>query len=169
MSSSSPRRFEVDQEGGDRPVGPPAHGRVILLDVVVGVPAVHVARVELDEPHAPLDQPPCQQAPRAELRRLLLVEPVEPADLLRLAREVHGLGRGGLHPVGQLVGADPGLELGVLAPRFEVAGVEPADQVEGLALAVGGHRVGRAEVEDRALAGPDHGPLVGRRAGSPAP
>ena len=81
--SSSPRRF--------RSLSRPATGlsvrphivRVVGLDVVVGVPAVDVARVELDEPDAALDQPPGQQAAGAELGGLAVVEPVEPPGLRR--------------------------------------------------------------------------------------
>ena len=62
-----PAALQVGQQAGDRLVGPAAHRGVVGLDVVVGVPAADVARVELDEPDAALDQPPRQQAARAEL------------------------------------------------------------------------------------------------------
>ncbi len=101
--SSSPRRFEVLEQAGDRLVGPAAHRGVVGLDVVVGVPAVDVARVELDEPDAALDQPAGQQAAGAELGGPGVVEPVEPLGLGRLAGKVDGLGGRALHPERQLV------------------------------------------------------------------
>ena len=70
-----PAPLQVGQEPGDRLVGPRAHPGVVRLDVVVGVPAVDVARVELDEPDAALDQPAGQQAAGAELGGLLASRP----------------------------------------------------------------------------------------------
>ena len=112
--------LQVVEQAGDRLVGSAAHGGVVGLDVVVGVPAVDVARVELDEPDAALDQPPGQQAAGAELGRPPVVQAVEPLGLVGLARQVDGLGGRALHPEGQLVGLDPGLELGVVAALFEM-------------------------------------------------
>ena len=63
--------------------------------------------IKLDEPHAPLHQPPRQQAARAELRRALLIEAVQPPRAADLFREIHRFRRTRLHPERQLVGADP--------------------------------------------------------------
>ena len=138
-----PATLQVGQQAGDRLVGLAAHRRVVRLDVVVGVPAGHVARVELDEPDAALDQPPGQQAAGAELGRQRVVEAVEAPGLGRLARQVDGLGGRALHPVGELVGLDAGGQLGVVAAGSRWRALRPADQVEALAL-VGGRVARRA-------------------------
>ena len=114
--SSRPRRF--------RSLSRPATGwsmaRQILawfaFDVGVGVPPAARAAVELDEPHAALDQAAGQQAEPAEALGRRVVQAVEGAGLGGLARQVDGLGGLGLHAEGQLVALDPGVELGLVEP-----------------------------------------------------
>ena len=137
---------------------------MVRLDVVVGIPAGDVARVELHEADPALDEPAGEQAAGAELRGLLRVEAVEGLRLVGLARQVDGLGRGRLHPVGELIGLDAGGELGVAVAAGEVAGVQLADQVERPPLGRARHALGGAEVEDRAGgARPHHRALMARR------
>ena len=82
-------------------------------DVVVAVPGLDVAVVELDEPHAPLDQAAGdQELPGLHARA------VGVADVLRLLLDVEGVGGGHLHAVGQLEAGDPRLEGIVLGPRL---------------------------------------------------
>ena len=59
-----------------------------------------------------------------------LVEPVELEDLLRLPREVEGLRGGELHPRGQLVGADAGVEPVVPRPAARVLAIELAQEID---------------------------------------
>ena len=80
------------------------------------------AAVELDEPHAALDQPAGQQAEPAEALGRLVVQAVERASLVGLAGQVDGLGGLGLHAEGQLVALDPGVELGLVEPATGDAG-----------------------------------------------
>ena len=70
-----PAPLQVFEQAGDRLVGPAAHHGMVRLDVVVGVPAVDVARVELNEPDSALDQPARQQAAGAELGGPRLIQP----------------------------------------------------------------------------------------------
>ena len=88
-------------------------------DRLVVVPGL-AAKEELDEPDPALDQSPGDQAARAVLPRVVLVESVEPSDRLGLARDVERLLGGRLHGRGQLVALDPGLEVGLA--RMLIAG-----------------------------------------------
>ena len=87
-----------------------------MLDV--GVPLAAGAVIELHEPHAPLDQPPGQQAVAAEGLGLFLVDAVQLSGRLRLLRQVDRLGGCGLHAEGQFVAGDAGLQLALLRARW---------------------------------------------------
>ena len=97
---------------------------MVPLDVVVRVPLAAGAVVELDEADAALHQAARQQAVAAERGGLLVVHAVEPPGFLGLAGQVHGLGRRGLHPEGELVAPDPGVELVLMGPRAGMVAVE---------------------------------------------
>ena len=64
--------------------------------------------------------------------------------MLRLGREVDGLHRLGLHPVGQLVVLDAGEQVGLAGMPLGVGPVEPRREVEHppLAVAVSRRRAG---------------------------
>ena len=115
VSSSRPVRFRSVRSAATGLIGQAAHLLVVGVDIVVRVP-LHgdraAARIELDEPHPALDQPAGQQAAGAELDGPRVVQAVHLAGRCGLAREVNRLGRGALHPVGQLVDGDPGGEFG---------------------------------------------------------
>ena len=137
-------RLEVREQAGDRLVDGAGVVLVAVLEVAVLVPAVGAdARAEqLDEPDAPLDQPPGDQAFAGEdlRRRIGIVEAVEPPGRRRLAVEAHQLGDGRLHPEGQLVVGDRRFQAVVAAHPAQHALVERAQQLE-LARA-GARRVG---------------------------
>ena len=103
---------------------------VVLGHVVVGVPAVGIARIQLHESHAMLDHPPRQEAPRAELPRLLPIQPVQPLGLFGLARKIHECRRGTLHPVRQFIRANPGRQFVVAAAIREVLRISLGDKIE---------------------------------------
>jgi len=81
----------------------------------------------LDEPHPALDQPAGEQESRPKVGGLLPVQPVFVAGLLGFLRQVDGLGGVLLHLERQLVGRDPGGEVGV--GRVEALLIHLADQV----------------------------------------
>ena len=110
------RPLEVGQKRGDGLVGHAAHLLVIGVDVVMSIP-LHghrpASRIELDEPHSPLNEPSGQQAPGAELDGPGIIEPIHGLSSLRLGRQVNRFGRCALHAEGQLVRRDPRRKLGV--------------------------------------------------------
>ena len=109
--------LEVGHQGSDRLIGLARVNRVVADAVVVAVPSVldvSAAGVQLDEPHAPLDQPPSDQALASEVRRASVVQPVHLLRLPRLLREIDNIGRGRLHLIRQLVGEDARDEFGVI-------------------------------------------------------
>src|SRR5438309_419163 len=75
------------------------------------------AAVQLDEADAALDEAARQQTVGAEFLRLRLVDPVQLPRRVRLLGEIDRLRRGRLHPVRELVGLQPRIELAVAAVR----------------------------------------------------
>ena len=63
---------------------------------------------QLDEPHAPLEQSPRQQATAAEIGSLGPLEPVQGRRLSRLAIEGGHFGHGQLHAGGHFIRVNPG-------------------------------------------------------------
>ena len=111
----------------------------------MSIPAVVV---DLDEPHAPLDQSPRGEAHPADRLRGGVVQAVEVLRGLRLVGQTDDLGDRHLHAEGQLVRLDPRphrLIVGILDPREAVQFVE---QIE-LCPALGDRHVvaGRSERE----------------------
>ena len=66
MSFSSPARFQILQQRGDRAVGLRGQ-RPVDLNVVVVVPGLEVAEVDLHHADAALGQPPRDQAAAPEI------------------------------------------------------------------------------------------------------
>ena len=77
--------------------------------------------------------------------------------------EVDGLGGFGLHPEGEFVGANAGIQLRLLGARLSVTIVDLAEEVELAALAIRTDLVGRGQVGDHLGAGSELGPLVSGR------
>ena len=93
--------------------------QAVLLDVLRQLAVLIPSFVkDLHEPHAPLDQPPREQAGVGE-RRLARLGAVQLEDVLRLAADVDRLGRARLHAVGHLERIDPRGNLGI-ADRVEM-------------------------------------------------
>ncbi len=131
---------------------------MVIRDVVVSVPGLDVAMVELDEPDASLDQAAGdQELPRLDARAIGVL------DVLGLLGDVEGVGRHHLHPVSQLEAGDPRLQGIVLGPGPLVHPVQVRQQVELPALVRLGHRC-VADVLDQLLdlaaPGIDVSPLV---------
>lgn len=118
--------LEIGYERGRGPVGREA----LLLEAGLQFRVVVPSRVDqLHEPHAALDQAPCEQAVAPELRRALLLHAVGIQRGLGLAREVQEFGRGHLHPERQFVRSDACVDFGV-AGRHPVHRVQVAERVQ---------------------------------------
>ena len=143
---------QVGEQPGDRPIHLPAQLAMVLLDVGVGIPLAAGTVVELDEAHPALHQAPGQEAGAAERGGDVVVEPVEAQRGRRLGGEVDGLRRGGLHPVGELVVADPRLEVGLVGKGGRGARVGPGEEFELGLLPRGEEPPRRDEVGDRRCA-----------------
>ena len=134
MVSSRPRALRSVEQGRDRLVDGAGVVFVAVLQVGVLVPAVAAdgGTQELDEPHAPLDQAPGDQAFAGEdlggdIRVVEAVEPLVAGD--SPARFISS-GTADLHAVGQLVVGDRRLERVVMADAAQHALVERAQQIE---------------------------------------
>ncbi len=119
-----PPLFEVLQQRSDRPVHLLRQVPVAGLDVVVVVPGLARAVVELDKPHAALQQP-------AGDEHLLGVDAgtVQVPNGLWLARHVKGVRGVDLHAVGKLERLDASLQRGVVLPPLQVPPVQLRQQV----------------------------------------
>ena len=120
-----PALFQILQEGADGLVALPAQLAMTGLEVVVIVPGLSLTVPELDEPHAPLQQPPCGQE-----RSGVNARAVKGADVGGLLADVKRLGRLRLHPVGQLERLDPRLELGLVPVPVKVLSIELGQEIE---------------------------------------
>ena len=163
--------LEVGEKAGDREVGHAAHFLVVADEVFVRVP-LHgdgsAAGVELDEADAAFDEAAGEQAAGAEFVGALLVDAVELAGGGGFLGEIDGFGGGTLHAEGELVGADAGGHFAVAIEGVHL--VHLLQEVEGVALARGGHAFGGLQVDDGFGAGAEDGALVdgGKESGAPA-
>ena len=130
VESSSPPLLQVGEQAVDRHVGRQAVAGVVAGQVGVGVPLA--VAVDLDEPHAALDQSAGQQALRPDTTCVsFAIEPVHlPRRLPIPATRSIRRRASGLHPVGQLerldaaqtVPASPGWASQVLGVESARAG-----------------------------------------------
>ena len=109
---------------------------MIPLHILVRIPiaprkAVVGPAPYLHKPHAAFQQPPRDQAiaaevfdllPRIDLRlcrrdRVLLIEPVHPQNVLRLAANIEHLRRTQLHPRREFIRTNPRIEPRIALPR----------------------------------------------------
>ena len=135
-----PAPLEVPQQAGDRQVDLGRELAVVGQDAGVGVPgAAAAAAVEdLDEPHAALDQAAGGQAEPAERTRRVAIQAVECLRRRPLLVQLEGLGHGGLHAEGQLIGLDPRPQRRVVGIVDARQAIEPAQQAELGDLLLGG-------------------------------
>ena len=125
---------EILEQRGDRLID---RMRVLLvagLEGVVLVPSVgtHARAGEFDEANASFDESPCEQTlpavdPRPVVRR---VQTVELPRRLRFGRDVHEFGNGPLHPEGEFLIPDRGIDRIVTLGPTQVHRIERPDQVE---------------------------------------
>ena len=81
--------------------------------------------------------------------------------MLRFLIQFDGLGGGGLHLVGELVGSDARGQVGVVPAGFLVTVVEMIERLDQAVLFVRAHVVDVLEVKDWIALGAEHGALVG--------
>ena len=147
--------LEVAQQARDRLVGRQAHRRQLFQDAVVVVPIVgRTARSapDLDEPHAPFDQPPGQQTALAEVLGRLFIQAVLLVSRRRFPAEIERFGGAQLHLRRQLVRPDAGLQPAVVIVRGEMRPVELLQQRQSVAVGCGGdelRRSGGLQIGDR--------------------
>ena len=124
-----PSLLQVGDQAGTGPVHVGAALPQVLVDVVMVVPRLARTREDLHVSHAPLDQPPGQQArvPQGVLA-------VQPSDPPGLAPDIKRLAGRKLHPEGGFHGLDSTLEELIFAALGEVHSVEFLDQVQLLSL-----------------------------------
>ena len=89
---------------------------------------------DLDEAHAALDEPPRDEAARAELRRGGFINAIQLLRRRAFAGDVHRFLRGGLHLRGEFVAGDAGGEL--LVARKERATLDERPGALGVAAGV---------------------------------
>ena len=145
--------LEVGEEGADRPVHRAGVLAVVGHELVVLIPApLH----DLDEPHAPFEQPPRREAVSPEALGLLGVaaDPVRGERRRRLTGEVRRVGDRRLHGVGLLMVGDRGLDHAIVVGRREEEGVEGGDRRPLVGLE-DRRRLTRIEVRERLTARPE--------------
>ena len=134
---------------------------VLFLELVVTVPVEFAAAgvgpiEELHKPHAPLHEPPCQDAVAGKTRldgMAGVVRSVGPQDVGRLGRQVADLRNAELHSRRQLIAGDSRGEFFVTGVRFEVALVQLPEQASGGLIGLAGDS-GSRQVPDRILGAP---------------
>ena len=107
------------------------------------IPFAAGAMINLHKPHPALHQPPRHQAAATEGFRILVAKAVQLLGGLRFLGEIHRLGRGSLHPVGQFIGADAGLEFALAFARLEMLLVQLAQYLELVSARFRGHPLGQ--------------------------
>ncbi len=117
-------RFEILQQGRDRPIAL-LGVLLVVANILVVIPGLAVAEVNLHHPHATLGQPPGQEAAMGEF-----AVTVQLTRSGRLLAEVERLLSLRLHPKRHLQRGNPRLELLIPLPALEVSPVHALEQVE---------------------------------------
>ena len=125
--------------------------------------------INLHEPHAAFHQPPRQQATAAKWLRVFVAEAIQLLRDLGFLGEIHRLGRGRLHAVGKLIGADAGLKFTLALARFEVLFIETAQHLKLAQAHPGRDALGQVEMLNGRSARIEFCPLIrcGHEAGAP--
>src|SRR5258708_31663663 len=125
-------------DGAIRFVGQPA----VDENVIVIIPGLAVAVVNLHHANAALDKTPRHEAAATEFAIA-----VAGAHGLRLLGDVENIGRFRLHTIRDLGGLDAGFQLRIVAVPFDFEAVELAEKIE-LAALIGSRDVFVADVRD---------------------
>ena len=127
VAVQQPALGQVRQQGGDRLIGFARIAAMVAGAVAVTVPVVGI---QLDEPHAPLDHSPGQQAHPSKPGRRFAVGAIQSVRRGGFLVQVDQFRRRGLHAKGQLVIRDPRGQVRVVSPRGLVRSIPDADLVE---------------------------------------
>jgi hypothetical protein len=135
---------------------------VVGIHVAVRIPAgvkMPPTRVNLREPHPPLDEPPGDQTFSAILLGGWIVEPVEPFGLLGLFGNIDGLWCRSLHPKCQFVTHNARHQLDIIGSGGSVQFVKFREQIELPPLLGRGDPFGRFQKQNRVAGRPELRPL----------
>ena len=151
--------LEIGKQGAHWLVDRPSRDRMVGFDVVVTIPwdvvdasSTAIGSCEnMDEAHTALDQTPCGQELATDQFGVFGADAVEFAGGFVFVVQVKGVGRGGLHSVGQLVGFLPGLQVGGVEALRPMGIVEKFDGIELGSLLVIGEVVETVKVVDDLL------------------
>ena len=159
----------VLQIGDQGHAGPVDLLRLELDAVFHAAMVVPVLVVELDEPHAPLGQPPREQAVRGE-RAIAWLAAVEFERLGTLVLRIHQFGHARLHRKGHFILRDPRGDLGIARERI-VLGVDGVDRGDVGPLPLPCDPGGAAQVEHRVSLAPQLHALIpaGQETARPLP
>ena len=125
----------------------------------MGIPLV--VDVGHDESDATLDEPPRQQALTTVFVGVFLAEPIEFLGCPAFPGQVERLGSTGLHPEGEFVGRQPGVETAVVLPSSTIHRGQATDRRQAGGLDLPRHR--HRQVLDRLLDVRNRRPLEGGR------
>ena len=156
--------FEIRDESRDGFVRLAGVQSVVGDAIVVTVPSVldvSAAAVELDEAHAFLEKPPGDETFATEIGGEFVVESVGFAGGCAFVVEIHHLGSGGLHAVGEFVGLDACGEFALARSGGQVGLVEFLEKVESMALRTVADAAWGREVQQRRTDASEQGALVG--------
>ena len=151
--------LEIGKQGADWLVDRPSRDRMVGFDVVVTIPwdvvdssSTAIGSCEnMDEAYTALDQTPCGQELATDQFGVFGADAVEFAGGFAFVVQVKGVGRGGLHAVGQLVGFLPSLQVGGVEALRPMGIVEEFDGIELGSLLVIGEVVETVKVVDDLL------------------
>ena len=167
VSFSMPRAFRSASRPAIGLSVDPHYFGVIAFEVVMRIPAAARAAVQFDETHSALHQLARHQAVRSEDGGGRVVHAVHLLGGFGLLRQIHRFGCGRLHLVGQLVGADPRVQFGVVRTCPPPRAGSSLQQPELAALLLVAHSGGRLQIEDRRIARAELRALVESPAGTP--
>ena len=124
---------------------------MVVLELLVRVPRTQAARINQSETHSSFSQAARAEQPLAGDARVILVETVEPPDVVGFRRETHRLGDRCLHLEGEFVGLDAGPEAFVFGVLDGGKAVELVNEVEFVRLLLGSHAFWAQTVGKRIL------------------
>src|SRR5678815_4557303 len=140
---------------------------MIAFEIAVRVP--FAVAVNLDEPYAALDQPPCHQTFRADVFRLLLVESVKLPRLLRLVREIRQVAGLRLHPIRQFKALNAREQVRLAVMLLEMLAVNLFQKIKLRALIFARDLLRLREIENGRARRPKQRALITRRQKPRAP
>ena len=122
---------------------------VVDFHLGVAVPLASRPVVELDKADSPLHEASRHEALPAVGLGVFVVESVQSFDSFGFTFQIDGFGSFGLHPEGEFIAADPGIEVGVRLPAEEMVLVELIQEIEFFSLPHIGYAARIIEIRNR--------------------